>query len=236
MILMIFLMQFEFQKLLKGDEQWIFLLEIAVRTIIMFVAILTALAILGKRGVKQLSVFELVIIISLGSAAGDPMFYKEVGLLNAITVFIMVILCYKITTYLVFRSEKIEKLIEGEPICLIKDGRFSINNFSKEPLGYDEFFAEIRPHSVSHLGQLEMALIEVSGEISLYYYKDEDVKFGLPILPKLYSEQHIQILSPAIYSCAFCGHTEKIEPTDKHLCKICEKEKWVKSMNTIRIT
>jgi len=227
---------FELDKILRGDEEWIFLLEIAGRTIVMFVSILIALAILGKRGVKQLSVFELVIIISLGSAAGDPMFYKEVGLLNAITVFIVVILCYKLTTYIVFKSERIEKMIEGSPICLVKDGRFSIGNFKNEPLGYDEFFGEMRQYSVSHLGQIEMALIEISGEISLYYYKDEDVKYGLPILPHLYEEQHSQIMKEGIYSCAFCGNTETIEETDKHLCGVCSKEKWVRSINNTRIT
>lgn len=233
---MLLFAEFELDKILKGDEEWVFLLEIAMRTIVMFLSILIALAILGKRGVKQLSVFELVIIISLGSAAGDPMFYKEVGLLNAITVFIVVILCYKLTTYIVFKSERIEKMIEGSPICLIRDGRFSINNFKNEPLGYDEFFAEMRQYSVSHLGQIEMALIEVSGEISLYYYRDEDVKFGLPILPHLYEEQHGQILKEDVYSCAFCGNTERIEETDKHLCSVCSKDKWVKSINNTRIT
>ncbi|MFY0481143.1 DUF421 domain-containing protein [Flavobacterium sp. PLA-1-15] len=233
---MLLFSDFELDKILKGETEWIFLIEIAIRTVIMFVAILIALAILGKRGVKQLSVFELVIIISLGSAAGDPMFYKEVGILSAFTVFIMIILCYKLTTYLVFKSDRIEKMIEGTPICLIKDGKFSITNFKNEPIGYDEFFGEMRQYSVSHLGQIELAYIEISGEISLYYYKDEDVKYGLPILPHLYEEQHVQIMKTDNYSCAFCGTTEVIEQTDKHLCGSCGKEKWVKSLNTTRIT
>lgn len=233
---MLLFADFELDQFLKGDEEWTFLMEITIRTIIMFAAILMALSILGKRGVKQLSVFELVIIISLGSAAGDPMFYKEVGLLNAITVFIVVILCYKATTYLVIKSERIEKMIEGSPICLVKDGKLSINNFNKEPLGYDEFFAEMRPYSVSHLGQIEIAFIEVSGEVSLYYYRDEDVRYGLPILPHLYEQQHVQIMKEDIYSCAFCGNTETIEPTDRHSCVTCKKDRWVKSLNNPRIT
>lgn len=227
---------FELDKILKGEEEWLFLFEIAFRTVLMFVAILITLAILGKRGVKQLSVFELVIIISLGSAAGDPMFYKEVGILSAFTVFIFIIICYKLTTYLALKSDRFEKMIEGKPICLVKDGRFSITNFKNEPLGYDEFFAEMRQYSISHLGQIEMALIEVSGEISLYYYRDEEVKYGLPILPHLYEEQHFQVLKEDIYSCAFCGNTETIEKTDKRLCSVCSKDKWVKSINTTRIT
>lgn len=106
----------------------------------MFLIVLFSLKILGKRGVKQLSVFELVIIISFGSAAGDPMFYKEVGLITALSVFIFIIICYKITTFLVFKFSAIEKVLEGEPIYLIEDGVFLIENFNKEHLGYDEFF------------------------------------------------------------------------------------------------
>ena len=142
------------QEILWGTEHLDFLGQVAFRTFVMFFVILFALKILGKRGVKQLSVFELVIIISLGSAAGDPMFYREVGLIPAIAVFIGIILCYKVTTHLVFKYKAVEKLLEGEPLYLIDDGVFSIENFNKEALGYDEFFAEMRQQSVSHLGQI----------------------------------------------------------------------------------
>ena len=227
---------FNLLEILKGKEDWLFFIEIAFRTVVMYLAILFALTILGKRGVKQLSIFELVIIIGFGSAAGDPMFYKDVGLISAFTVFIVVILCYKFTTYLMFKSERFEKLIEGIPIQLIHEGRFSIENFKKEPLGYDEFFAEMRQQGVSHLGQISLALIEVSGEISLYFYSDEEVKFGLPILPHLYNVKHVQIPVNGMYSCNFCGYTEQIEVCQTHKCKICTKNKWIKAVNNVRIT
>ncbi|RZJ67559.1 MAG: DUF421 domain-containing protein [Flavobacterium sp.] len=227
---------FDWETMLKGSEDWGFHGEIIIRTFLMYLVILFALSILGKRGVKQLSVFELVIIIGFGSAAGDPMFYKDVGILNAITVLLLIVLLYKITTHLVFKSSAIEKFIEGEPICLVDDGKFSISNFDKEPLGYDEFFSEMRTKSVSHLGQIEQAIIEVTGEISIYYYEDKDVKYGLPILPSLYAEKHKQILSSGMYSCSFCGFTEKLAATDHHICPECRKDEWVTSINKRRIT
>ncbi len=226
----------EWDQVLLGKESLAFLLEVVVRTVIMYLGILIALRSLGKRGVKQLSIFELVIIIGFGSAAGDPMFYKDVGVVNALVVFLVIILLYKLTTYLVTKSERIDKIIEGEPICLIAHGKFSIANFNKEPLGYDEFFSEMRQQSVSHLGQIEEAIIEVSGNVSLFFYEDKDVRYGLPILPALYAERHRQILSAGIYSCSFCGQTEKIAATDKHLCKNCGKAEWVISINKRRIT
>lgn len=226
---------FDWETMLRGSEDWNFHWEIILRTFVMFVVILCALSILGKRGVKQLSVFELVIIIGFGSAAGDPMFYKDVGLVNAIVVLASIVIFYKITTHLVFKNSKIEQLVEGKAICLVNEGKFSIVNFNKETLGYDEFFAEMRLKSVSHLGQVEKAILEVSGEVSLYFYTDDEVRHGLPILPDLYAEKNHSILSPGIYSCSFCGFTEKIEPTQKHICPECHKDEWVKSIDKKRI-
>ena len=90
-----------------GSEDWSFLIETGFRTLVMFTVVLIGLTILGKRGVKQLSVFELVVIIGLGSAAGDPMFYKDVGLIPAIIVFVIIISLYSwVTRALRFHPRK----------------------------------------------------------------------------------------------------------------------------------
>src|SRR5688500_7723527 len=119
---------FDWKKLLLGDEEWSFLPETVLRTFIMFLVILTALRLLGKRGVKQLSVFELVVIIGLGSAAGDPMFYKDVGILPALIVFIIVVSLYSLVTYLIGKNKKFETLVEGKSVTLIRNGVFLIDN------------------------------------------------------------------------------------------------------------
>ncbi|WP_316784515.1 DUF421 domain-containing protein [Pedobacter frigiditerrae] len=226
----------DLEKLLIGDEEWIFIPEIMIRTLIMYLIVLFSLRVLGKRGVKQLSVFELVVIISLGSAAGDPMFYKEVGLISAVAVFSVVVLAYKVTSYFVNKNKKVEQLLEGSCTCLIKDGRFSIDNFKKETLAQDEFFSELRLQSISHLGQVELAIIETSGSVSVFFYPNEAVKYGLPILPALFCEKHIEIKQKGQYSCSFCGHTEQLSPNKKTTCKVCKKTEWVTSLNNKRIT
>lgn len=228
-------MEIDWHSLLLGDKEWSFLLQIVFRTIVMYLVILFALTILGKRGVKQLSVFEIVIIIGLGSAAGDPMFYDEVGLLSGITVFILIIVLYKLTTLLVFKFKKIDQLLEGRATYLLEKGQFCLLNFEKESLAYDEFFGEMRERGISHLGQVSLAIIEVSGEISLFFFEDEAVIYGLPILPHLYNEKHRQIMQKGIYSCAWCGNTEAVNVTDKHICGICDRDLWVKSINSRRV-
>lgn len=225
---------FDFKQILLGSEDWAFLLETVLRTGIMFFVIIFGLRILGKRGVKQLSVFELVVIIGLGSAAGDPMFYKDVGIMPAIVVFTMIISLYTVITYFIGKSKNFERLVEGKPICLIQDGVFCVEDFRKESLGEDEFFAELRLRNVSQLGQIEKAIEEISGEISIFYFEDHDVKFGLPIMPGSLEKAVKSIPRTNYYSCTFCGYTEQLEE-GKHHCKVCSKDEWVESSNKKRI-
>lgn len=226
----------DWKELLLGSENWNFLTETALRTVIMYIIILTALRLLGKRGVKQLSVFEMVVIISLGSAAGDPMFYKDVGLLPCIMVFMLIVLAYRLTTYMVGKQRWFEKLVEGESTCIIKEGKFSIDSFKKEPLAHDEFFAELRQQGISHLGQVKLGIIETSGNISVFFFSDEEVKYGLPILPDEFKNVCIAIPEEGYYSCSFCGNTEVLKPVSQHTCPECQKKRWVKSLNIKRIT
>jgi uncharacterized membrane protein YcaP (DUF421 family) len=226
---------FSWKQLLLGSEEWSFLPETVIRTLIMFSVILLSLSILGKRGVKQLSVFELVVIIGLGSAAGDPMFYKDVGLLPAFIVFTLVTSLYLFVTHIVGRNKKVEHFIEGKPVCLVQNGKFAIDNFEKEPLGQDEFFAELRLKGVSHLGQVEQAIIETNGGISIFFYEDKIVHYGLPIMPDTLLHQVKKISAADQYACVFCGHTEKLQAANKHVCPECKKELWVKAANRKRI-
>lgn len=78
----------DIQNIIMGEEDLSFLWEIAFRTFLMFFLLFVGLRIMGKRGVKQISVFELLCVIALGSAAGDPMIYKEVGIVYAAIVFL----------------------------------------------------------------------------------------------------------------------------------------------------
>lgn len=117
----------EWNEVLLGDESLAFLAEVALRAAIMFVLVFATLRLMGKRAVKQLSVLELLISISLGSAAGDPMLYREVGVLKAVTVFMVALLFYGIIMKLITLSEKMERILEGRPIYIIRDGRILSN-------------------------------------------------------------------------------------------------------------
>ena len=226
---------FEWNRVFYNDLPQNFALEVIFRSTVMFIILLLTLKLAGKRGVKQLSIFETVIIIALGSAAGDPMFYEDVGIVPAAIVFTVIIILYRSVTWLTGKSKKFEEFIEGKTECLINNGKFSIATFKKESLAQDEFFSELRIKSIEHLGQVKHAFIETSGEISVFFYEDQEVQYGLPILPAAFNKKSKTIEKEGIHACTFCGHVEE-HTIGTAKCEVCKKDEWVPALKTLRIT
>jgi uncharacterized membrane protein YcaP (DUF421 family) len=229
---------FDWSKILLGEEDWSFLLTIAFRTTVMFIVIMSSLRILGKRGVKQLSVFELGVIIGLGSAAGDPMFYDDVGILGSILVIITVVLLYRVLTYLMDKNENIERVMEGKPVDIVRGGKMVLASVEKESLSRPEMFMQLRLFQVSHLGQVKLAILEPTGEVSVFFFREEEVIHGLPILPDKieFPEQHVR--SEGHYSCITCSYTAYVHAADLHkvlTCPDCHDSKWVLASNETRV-
>ncbi len=225
---------FDWNMLLFGEHSWHFIWEVMLRSFIMFCVSVATLRLLGKRGVKQ-RLFEIAVIITLGSAAGDAMFYKDVGLIPAIFVFIMIIILYKITSWLVAKNKWFDSFIEGQPELLINEGAFNFEVYKKQLVAQDEFFAELRLKSISQMGQVKRAYLEDSGEISIFYYEEDEVKYGMPVMPVPERTILLEIPSPGIYSCNSCGYTEDIRSVGKKNCAVCSKEKWVRATNEKRV-
>lgn len=224
----------DWSKIFINDLSFSFALEIILRTFVMFVLILTILRLSGKRGIRQLSLFEVAIILSLGSAAGDPMITEDMAIIPSAIVFLTIIMLYRILTFLTAKRENIEKLVEGKPIYIVEDGILAIEGIKRETLAKDEFFSELRQYSIEHLGQVKTAILETSGSVSVYFFPDENVKPGLPILPRLYEKSSSKIHAQGLYACTFCGHVASLE-SGNHSCQRCERSEWVEALSNKRI-
>jgi len=228
-------MEIDWHRIFFSDQPYTFFIEIVFRTFVMFFVVIVILRLAGKRSVQQLSIFEIVMIITLGSAAGDPMFYEDVGLLHAVLVFIIILGFYRLLVYVISKNEKVEELLEGKAIYVIKEGMLCLDEVSGNEFGSDEFFAALRVKNIEHFGQIRYAILEDTGVISVFYYADEQVKPGLPILPAEYEKKSKIILEKGVYSCTYCGNTLLLMPSKKIVCERCNGEEWVRAIDRKRI-
>jgi len=224
----------DFEKLFIHDLDWGFALEICIRTLIMFTVILVFLRMSGKKGIRQLSIFEVAIVIGMGSAAGDPMFNDQIAILPAVVVFSTILLFYRGITWLAARSGRFEDLLEGKPLYVIEDGRFVLHG---DHTGYaeDEFFAEMRQQSIEHVGQVKTAILETNGVLSFYYYPDDEVRPGLPVLPKVFQRKSETVEQAGAQACTRCAAVFELA-AGRHRCERCGGQEWVEAIDSTRVT
>jgi len=221
------------EKIFLQGTEWEFVAEIVLRSAVMFVLILIVLRLSGRRGVRQLTLFEVAIIIGLGSAAGDPMFQEDIPVLHAVVVFSCVIAIYKLVTLLASRFLVVGNLLEGKAMIVVKDGVFDVKHENDNSFSKMEFFSELRNQSVEHLGQVRVGVLEVDGTLSLLFYADEEVRYGLPLFPTHYVEVDTAT-EKGPFACMYCGWIVHDFVEHKLKCERCKRDRWTKAMTTKR--
>ena len=204
---------FDLQRMFIGDAPPLFLLEIVVRTVVIFLWLVFLLRITGKRGLAQLSPLELAIVIGLGSAAGDPMFYPEVPLLHAMLVLALVVLMQRGLSKLVIKSERVETFVEGQPVELVRDGVMSHAALDGANLSREDLFERLRSQGVRQLGEVQRAYFEQDGSLTVFTHP-QDAPAGLPVVPPWDLEEPAA-LSPDLpahgqVACLHCGRTRAV--------------------------
>mgnify|MGYP000976287537 CR=1 FL=1 len=102
---------FDLKRMLIGDDPPLFLLEIVVRTLIIYAYTLVLLRWLGSRAIGQLSTVEFLLVIALGSAVGDATFYPEVPLFHAMLVITLIVGLNKLLDTLIERLDDLSGLV-----------------------------------------------------------------------------------------------------------------------------
>lgn len=218
----------DLKRMLIGDEPLLFLLEIVLRTIVIYAYTLVLLRWLGSRAIGQLSTVEFLLVIALGSAVGDAMFYPDVPLLHALVVVTLVVLANKGLDVLMARSKKAERAIDGKPEEAIRDGVICKSFLRSPSLSTSELFQQLREKGIEHLGQVDHAYVETDGVLTVFKAK-HDVRPGLPIVPPWEIEPPVEVLcdgaSPSSpIACLQCGAVSVGSiPTD---CPQCEHGRW----------
>ncbi|WBO83026.1 DUF421 domain-containing protein [Hymenobacter yonginensis] len=227
---------FDWNRILLSDEAPpLFLLEVVVRCVLTYLMIIGALRVTGRRGVRQLSIFELSIILALGSAAGDAMLYHDTPLLHAAVVFVVISGLYLLFNRLTERFPKFSDWLEGAPVLLVEDGEINLPNFTKQNLTQKELFGELRLRQVEHLGQVRRAYIEATGEVSIYFFADEDVRPGLPIWPERKTDKRHRVEQAGQHACACCAHIQTLAKGELARCTSCHQDQWIPACDAKRI-
>ncbi|AKH99017.1 putative membrane protein [Hoeflea sp. IMCC20628] len=172
---------FDWARMLLGDAPPSFLFEILFRTVVIYIYTFGLIRWIGGRSISQLSLVEFLLVIALGSAVGDTLFYPDVPLLHAMLVITVIVLINKGLDFLILRSDTAQKVIDGKPDWILQDGRLNTEQSSDRGMGKAEVLAMLRLEGIRNLGEVENAFLEASGSLSVF--RTSKPIAGMPIVP-----------------------------------------------------
>ncbi len=141
--------------------------EVVVRTIIVYFALLLGLRVAGKRELGQMSPFDLVVILVISNAVQNAMVGQDTSLTAGILAAFTLLAVNRAVSVLGLRSKILGKRLIGSPTLLVNDGRFIDENLRREGVTTDEVMMALREHGVDKIEDVETAVLEVDGSISV---------------------------------------------------------------------
>lgn len=157
----------DWQRLLLGLAPPLYLIEILLRIVMLFLVLLLVVRLLGKRERQSLSPMQQMLMIALGSAAGDVMLYPDFSIAYAAMVLVGVTFLTIGLENLANRSRGVRDYLESRPRVLVRDGIIDCSALTIERTTKRELFASLRCAGAVAMTQVDIAVLEVTGAISV---------------------------------------------------------------------
>ena len=138
-----------------------------VRAIFLYIIVLIVMRLMGKREIGQLQPFELAISIMIADLASIPMTESGVPISNGIIPILGLLVMHLLISVINLKSIKAREIICGKPRILIYRGKIDEIALKKERFTINELQERLRKSNVMNLGDVEYAILETSGDLSV---------------------------------------------------------------------
>lgn len=140
---------------------------IIARTLVVYLALLAALRLAGKREIGQMTPFDLVVILLIANAVQNAMVGPDTSLTGGLIAAAVLIAANYGVAILRQQSPWLRRTVEGSPTLLINDGKFVIEHLRREGIDEDEVLMAVREHGIASVQDVRMAVLETDGSISI---------------------------------------------------------------------
>ena len=149
------------------------MLIVFLRSIVLYIIVLIVMRLMGKREIGQLQPFELAIAIMIADLAAVPMAETGIPISNGIIPILGLLVMHLSISFLNLKSMKIREILCGKPAILIYRGKIDEKVLKKERFTLNELQERLRSSNVVNLGDVEYAILETSGQVTVIQKPDK---------------------------------------------------------------
>ncbi len=158
------------------------MLVIFLRALILYLVVFLVIRLMGKKELSKVQPFELTIIIVIADLASAPMSDRGISTFDGIIPIVALFICYMVFTFILQVSPKVEEIVCGKNIILIKDGRIVEEELRKNQYTVSDIMCQLREKDVFKIQDVKYAIIENNGTLNVIKNRDNVNKMPLNIV------------------------------------------------------
>lgn len=140
---------------------------LAIRTLLLYIIVIASLRVMGKRQLGELQPSELVVAIMISDLASIPMQSVEIPLLSGVVPVMTLLIAEVVTSQLSLKSRAVRKFLSGEPSIVIYGGQINEKEMRRQRFNLNDLLEELRLVGCNDISDVEVAVIETSGKLSV---------------------------------------------------------------------
>ena len=154
-------------------------LSIIVKTLILYFFIVVVYRVMGKKEVGKLSIIDLIVSILIAELAAISIEEADRSILTSIIPIVVLVVIQISISFISLKSVKLRKLIDGNPIVIIKDGKLNFKDMTKLRYTIDDLIAQLREQGIKSIEEVNYAVLENNGKLSVF---ETSKDYPLPII------------------------------------------------------
>ena len=140
----------------------------AIRAILLYIIIIFAMRMMGKRQISEMQTSELVITLLMSNIASIPMQDTEQSMLSGIIPMMVLLVCEIFISYLMLKKSGIRRLICGKPVIVINDGTVDQQAMKELRISTEDLYEQLRQKDVFDISEVAYAILETNGQMSVF--------------------------------------------------------------------
>lgn len=154
-------------------------INMITKTFLLYLFIILAYRIMGKKEIGQLSIIDLIVSILIAELAAISIEQKESSILVSIIPITVLVIVEILFSYIGLKIPEIKKIMEGSPIVIIKNGKLNFEEMRKLRYSLDDLISQLREKGIKSIEEVNYAVLENNGKLSIF---PTETEYPMPII------------------------------------------------------
>lgn len=153
-----------------------------IRTVILYLLLMAAMRLMGKRQLGELQPSELVVTLLLSDLAAVPMQENGLPLLNGVLPILVLVSLELLLSGAMLKIPLLSRLVGGSPVPIIRDGMIDATALRKLRMTVEDLNESLRQQEIFDIKRVQYAIAETNGHISAFCYPDEPADAAMAVV------------------------------------------------------